>query len=70
MYIPNGKEENYGVYDFHSKTYGDPMEFGYHDFVPMFTAEKWDPDLWIALYKVAGADFAGIAAEHGVYLVA
>ena len=66
MYVPNDAEENnYGVYDFHRKTYGDPMEFGYHDLVPLFKAEKWDPDAWAALYKEAGGDFAGIQAEHG-----
>jgi len=66
MYVPNDSEQpNYGVYDFHRKTYGDPAEFGYHDFVPMFRAEKWDPDGWAKLYKYAGADFAGVAAEHG-----
>jgi alpha-L-fucosidase len=66
MYVPNDSEEpNYGVYDHHLQTYGDPCEFGYHDFVPMFRAEKWDPDQWISLYKRAGADFAGLAAEHG-----
>jgi alpha-L-fucosidase len=66
MYVPNdGDQDNYGVYDFHRKTYGDPMEFGYHDLVPLFKAGKWDPDRWAALYKEAGADFAGICAEHG-----
>ncbi len=65
MYVPNDSEDdNYGVYDHHINTYGDPAEFGYHDLVPMFKAEKWDPDQWVALYKYAGADFAGIAAEH------
>jgi alpha-L-fucosidase len=66
MYIANDAgENNYGVYDFHRKTYGDPMDFGYHDLVPLFKAEKWDPERWAALYKESGADFAGIAAEHG-----
>jgi alpha-L-fucosidase len=66
MYVPNDAEQdNYGVYDFHKKTYGDPLEFGYHDLVPLFNAEKWDPDAWASLYKEAGADFAGICAEHG-----
>jgi alpha-L-fucosidase len=66
MYVPNDSEQpNFGVYDYHRKTYGDPCEFAYHDFVPMFKAEKWDPDRWAQLYKYAGADFAGIAAEHG-----
>ncbi|MHC4790601.1 MAG: alpha-L-fucosidase [Planctomycetota bacterium] len=45
MYVPNDSEQpNYGVYDHHRKTYGEPCEFGYHEFVPMFKAEKWDPD--------------------------
>ena len=66
MYVKNDDDQpNFGVYDFHRKTYGDPMEFGYHDLVPLFRAEKWDPDLWAALYKYSGADFAGICAEHG-----
>ena len=66
MYVPNDSEEpNYGVYDHHIATYGDPLEFGYHEFVPMFKAESWDPDAWISLFKEAGADFAGLAAEHG-----
>ncbi len=65
MYVPNNPDRpNYGVYDHHRKTYGDPAEFGYHDFVPMFKAEKWDPDRWAKLYKDVGADFAGVAAEH------
>jgi len=65
MYVPNDSgRPNYGVYDHHRETYGDPAEFGYHDFVPMFKAEKWDPDRWAKLYKYAGADFAGVAAEH------
>ncbi|HIJ71939.1 MAG TPA: hypothetical protein HPP87_11345 [Planctomycetes bacterium] len=65
MYVPNDSgQPNYGVYDHHRKTYGDPAEFGYHDFVPMFKAENWDPDSWAKLYKEAGADFAGVAVEH------
>ncbi len=66
MYIPNDAEQrNFGTYDFHKENYGDPCEFGYEQFVPLFTAEKWDPDAWITLFKEAGADYAGIAAEHG-----
>jgi alpha-L-fucosidase len=66
MYIPNGEEQpNFGVYDYHRRTCGPPCEWGYHKFVPMFKAEKWDPDQWARLYKYARADFAGVAAEHG-----
>ena len=55
----------YGVYKFHLKNYGSPCEFGYKDFIPMFKAEKWDPDAWASFFKEIGTDFAGLAAEHG-----
>lgn len=48
----------------HIKTYGDPSKFGYKDFIPMFTAEKFNPDEWAELFKQAGARFAGPVAEH------
>jgi len=59
MYKPGHK-----FYEYHCKTYGDPTEFGYHDFIPMFEAEKWDPDRWAELFRNAGADFAGSIGEH------
>jgi alpha-L-fucosidase len=46
------------------KTYGPPAKFGYKDFIPMFTGEKFDPDEWAELFKQAGARFAGPVAEH------
>ena len=51
-------------YMHHIKTYGDPSEFGYHDFVPMFKAEKFNANEWAELFKQAGARFAGPVAEH------
>ena len=48
----------------HVETYGDPSEFGYHEFVPMFKAEHFDPDAWADLFMKAGAQFAGPVAEH------
>jgi len=51
-------------YKHHIDTYGDPSTFGYHDFVPMFKAEKFDADRWAELFKQAGARFAGPVAEH------
>jgi alpha-L-fucosidase len=51
-------------YKHHVKTYGDPSKFGYKDFIPQFTAEKFDPDEWASLFKQAGAKFAGPVAEH------
>jgi alpha-L-fucosidase len=55
---------NSGTYRYHCDEYGDPTEFGYHDFIPMFEARKWDPDHWAKLFRNAGADFAGPIAEH------
>ncbi len=51
-------------YDFHVAQYGGPEVFGYKDFIPMFTAEKFDPDEWAELFKQAGARFAGPVGEH------
>ena len=51
-------------FEHHCKTYGHPSKFGYKDFIPMFTAEKFDADEWAALFKKSGADFAGPVAEH------
>jgi len=56
--------EGHKAHEHHVATYGDPKEFGYHDFAPMFTAEHFDPEEWAALFKKAGARFAGPCAEH------
>lgn len=66
MYRPGDKRsaDPAPVYDHHRKTYGDPAKFGYKDFFPMFTMDKFDPAAWAQLYKDAGARFAGPVAEH------
>lgn len=51
-------------YKHHVATYGEPAEFGYHDFVPMFKAEKFDANAWAELFQKSGAKFAGIVAQH------
>ncbi len=51
-------------YRHHVETYGGPDEFGYHDFVPMFKAEKFDAEEWAELFERAGARFAGPVGEH------
>ena len=48
----------------HRKHYGEPSKFGYKDFIPQFTAEKFNADEWATLFKEAGAKFAGPVAEH------
>jgi len=68
---PNGTWYPYNMYrkgtpqyEHHVKNYGDPSVFGYKDFIPMFTAEKFDADEWAEIFKGAGAGFAGPVAEH------
>jgi len=52
------------AWEHHLATYGHPSEFGYHDFVPKFTAEHFDPEEWAELFQQTGARFAGPVAEH------
>ena len=51
-------------FDYHCKHYGHPSKFGYKDFIPMFTAEKFNAEEWADLYYRSGAKFAGPVAEH------
>jgi alpha-L-fucosidase len=51
-------------YEHHLKTYGPHPQFGYKDFLPMFTAERFDPGSWAELFRRAGARFVVPVAEH------
>ena len=59
MYQPGTKQ-----YEHHVKTYGGPEKFGYKDFIPEFTGEKFDADEWAEIFKGAGAQYAGPVGEH------
>jgi len=48
----------------HTENFGPPEKFGYKDFIPLFTAAKWDPDAWAVLFKKAGARVVMPTAEH------
>lgn len=63
-YARNMYREGTEVYEHHLKTYGPPDTFGYKDFIPQFTAEKFDAEEWAALFKRAGAAFVVPVAEH------
>ncbi|MGN0325845.1 MAG: alpha-L-fucosidase [Lachnospiraceae bacterium] len=52
------------AFDHHVKTFGAQKDFGYQDFIPMLTAEHFDPDEWIRLFKRAGAEYLFPVAEH------
>lgn len=59
MYVKDSPE-----YKHHVETYGKHTEFGYKDFIPMFTADKFDPDAWAELFAQAGARYVVPVAEH------
>ncbi|WP_282136759.1 alpha-L-fucosidase [Seonamhaeicola maritimus] len=59
MYI-KGSDVN----KFHEKNYGPIEEFGYEDFIPMFTAEHFNGEDWADLFEMTGAKFAGPVAQH------
>jgi alpha-L-fucosidase len=51
-------------YKHHIAVYGPQGKFGYKDFVPKFKAEKFDPEVWARLFKVAGAKYVVPVFEH------
>ncbi|MDR2423712.1 MAG: alpha-L-fucosidase [Prevotellaceae bacterium] len=57
-------EKDSPTYKYHIATYGDHTKFGYKDFIPMFKAEKFNADEWMALFKEAGAKYVVPVAEH------
>jgi alpha-L-fucosidase len=63
-YARNLYIEDRPEYEYHLKTYGHPSEFGYKDFIPMWKAEKFDPDATVALFKRAGAKYFTPCAVH------
>jgi len=58
-------KNNDADYDDHLSRYGHPSEFGYKDIIPLWKAEKWDPDALMVLYKKAGAKyFVSMGTHH------
>jgi len=49
---------------YQEQTYGPLEKFGYKDFIPMFTGERFNAEEWADLFQKAGARFAGPVAEH------
>ena len=59
MYIKGSR-----AFEHHVKTYGPQSVFGYKDFIPLFRAERFDPDAWAELFRRAGAQYVIPVAEH------
>ena len=64
MFDRDGVNNSLRVFEHHVATYGDPAQFGYHDFIPRFTGEKFSAQEWAELYQRAGAKFGGTVTEH------
>lgn len=52
------------IIKWHQENFGMQDKFGYKDFIPMFKAEKFDPDAWAELFRKAGAKYIIPTAEH------
>lgn len=52
------------IIKWHQEHFGMQDKFGYKDFIPMFTAEKFNPDEWAELFKKSGAKYVIPTAEH------
>ncbi|AOS44588.1 Alpha-L-fucosidase [Lacunisphaera limnophila] len=52
------------AYAHHLKTYGHPSQFGFKDMIPLWKAERWDPDALVKFYKEIGARYIVPVAVH------
>ncbi len=60
MYIPDQPQ-----YKYHLEHYGPQSKFGYKDVIPLWKADKFDPEYLMGLYKKAGAKyFMSMGVHH------
>jgi len=58
-------EEGSDDYKYHVAHYGHPSKFGFKDIIPLWKAERWNPDQLMALYKKVGAKyFVSMGTHH------
>lgn len=55
---------NAEIAKWHQERFGMQDKFGYKDFIPLFKAEKFNPDEWAELFKKSGAKYVVPTAEH------
>ncbi|MGC6400904.1 alpha-L-fucosidase [Sphingomonas sp. FW199] len=63
-WYPRHMYRTQSVIDQHRKRFGPQDRFGYKDFIPMFRAERFDPDAWADLFVASGARYVMPVAEH------
>jgi len=58
-------QEGSADYKYHLEHYGHPSKFGYKDIIPLWKAEKWNPEQLMKLYKKVGAKyFVSMGSHH------
>jgi len=58
-------QEGSADYKYHLEHYGHPSKFGYKDIIPLWKAERWNPEQLMKLYKKVGAKyFVSMATHH------
>ena len=63
-YARNMYIQGEGSYKHHLQKYDHPSEFGFMEFIPMWKADKWDPEELMKLYVKAGAKYFVAMANH------
>jgi alpha-L-fucosidase len=61
-YWQHMNDPNDPTYDYHRQTYGE--DFDYDDFIPRFTAARFDPRDWLRLFQRAGARYFVLTSKH------
>ena len=56
--------EGSSQYKYHVAHYGHPTEVGFKDILPLFKAERWNPDSLVAYYKSLGAQYFFALGNH------
>jgi len=65
MYVSTGNSWETADYKDHLKRYGHPSVAGYKDIIPLWKAEKWNPEELMKLYKKVGAKyFVSMGTHH------
>jgi alpha-L-fucosidase len=61
----NGATRQDPANKYHLEHYGHPSKFGYKDIIPLWKAERWNPEQLMGLYQKAGAKyFVSMATHH------
>ncbi len=67
-YARNMYMEGSAQYEYHVKRFGPQSKVGYKDLIPLFTADRWDPEHLMDLYSKAGAKyFFSMGVHHDGY---